>query len=295
MIKVIYHFPCFDGMGAYYAAWKKFGNEAIYIPHNYGEEKDLDLQRDDEIYLVDFSFKYDRMVRISEQVSRLTIIDHHKTAKEDLQQIKDKAAFFPNIEMVFDMSKSGAVLTWEYFHPDTEVPLVLQYVEDRDLWKWKLDRSSEINEGLTSLPLTLESWDGLMFNAHTKKMRIGKDEKAGIDVLCERGQVLLDRKKRVVESICQQTMQINLDGVTLPLVNTTEYMSDVGSRLSELCIGEPKAAAYFMVKKDKVVHIGLRSIGDYDVSAICFKFGGGGHKNAAGFTTTLDALVKLLV
>ena len=38
------------------------------------------------------------------------------------------------------------------------------------------------------------------------------------------------------------------------------------------------------------VKCSLRSNGDYDVSAIAKAFGGGGHKNAAGFETTLEIL-----
>jgi nanoRNase/pAp phosphatase (c-di-AMP/oligoRNAs hydrolase) len=36
----------------------------------------------------------------------------------------------------------------------------------------------------------------------------------------------------------------------------------------------------------------LRSNGDYDVSAIAKAFGGGGHKNAAGFEVQVETLLE---
>ena len=45
---------------------------------------------------------------------------------------------------------------------------------------------------------------------------------------------------------------------------------------------------------DGQVHCSLRSNGEYDVSAIAKVFGGGGHRNAAGFSTDIDTLVSWL-
>lgn len=45
---------------------------------------------------------------------------------------------------------------------------------------------------------------------------------------------------------------------------------------------------------DGQIHCSLRSNGDYDVSAIAKVFGGGGHRNAAGFSTDIDTLMEWL-
>ncbi len=55
--------------------------------------------------------------------------------------------------------------------------------------------------------------------------------------------------------------------------------SEVAGELSE---GHPFAAVYVETSTDIIWS--LRSRGDFDVSEIAKKFGGGGHKNAAGFT-----------
>jgi phosphoesterase RecJ-like protein len=41
---------------------------------------------------------------------------------------------------------------------------------------------------------------------------------------------------------------------------------------------------YFWDGKRQVYQVGLRSRNDIDVSAVAKKFGGGGHKQASGFT-----------
>lgn len=46
-------------------------------------------------------------------------------------------------------------------------------------------------------------------------------------------------------------------------------------------------ATYYSTK-DGSLKWSLRSTGNYDVSAIAKDFGGGGHKNAAGFTLVSD-------
>lgn len=50
--------------------------------------------------------------------------------------------------------------------------------------------------------------------------------------------------------------------------------------------------AFIRQKSDSEIKVGLRSNGNYDVSQIAMKFGGGGHKNASGFTysKSLDEL-----
>ena len=47
--------------------------------------------------------------------------------------------------------------------------------------------------------------------------------------------------------------------------------------------GTEFGACYFEVEQNRFQY-SLRSRGDFDVSEIAKKFGGGGHKNAAGFT-----------
>lgn len=107
---VLYHGNCFDGIASAWAAWKKFGDNAKYVPVTYPNDKlpvlllDTDIEA---VYIVDFSFKRDLLLALKERVNKLVVLDHHKTAEADLKRLDF---------CIFDMEKSGARLTWEYFH-----------------------------------------------------------------------------------------------------------------------------------------------------------------------------------
>ena len=70
--------------------------------------------------------------------------------------IKIKKVF--SKQVVFDNTHSGAYLAWKHYFPNKEVPLLVQYVEDRDCWFWKLSDSKLVNSGLFEmLPMRYET------------------------------------------------------------------------------------------------------------------------------------------
>ena len=70
--------------------------------------------------------------------------------------------------------------------------------------------------------------------------------------------------------------------------NATLHISELGHVLATQ---SGTYALIWYVSQDNKVKCSLRSNGDYDVSAIAKAFGGGGHKNAAGFETDIDTLM----
>src|SRR5690606_18083449 len=97
--------------------------------------ENLNTRNKAEVYILDFSYNKETLLHLSHFVKKIVVLDHHITAKEDLEDLP--FAFF-------DMDKSGAVLAWEYFRPGVPVPKLLLHVQDRDLWKFKLDNTAEI-------------------------------------------------------------------------------------------------------------------------------------------------------
>lgn len=154
---VIYHANCTDGFGAAFAAWLKLGNEAEYLSMNYGETfaDDLDYgQRD--VYILDFSFQREVMASLFEYATRVVWLDHHKTAfemwceTERVLHCEDDRQPENNRFILLDDNKSGAMLAWEYFHPGTEVPMLIQHIDDRDRWVFALPGSKEIHAAIGS-------------------------------------------------------------------------------------------------------------------------------------------------
>jgi oligoribonuclease NrnB/cAMP/cGMP phosphodiesterase (DHH superfamily) len=265
-IVCLYHKNCADGFGAAYAVWCVYQDKADYIPVQYGDEPPDVTGK--EVYIVDFSFKRDILLTMADIAKSVTIIDHHKTAQEDLEGIFNS----PKIDGIFDMTKSGAVLTFNYLYPRfNEPPLLLQYVQDRDLWRWELPYSREFSAALQSYPFDFKLWD--CFNSDSKILDLQAE---GIAILrYQRHQIEIAKSQHWFETIA---------GFRVPVVNLRGILvSDVVGELSE---GFPFAAAVFYTATHKVFSLRSKEGGE-DVSAVAAKFGGGGHKHAAGFSVPL--------
>ena len=149
---VLYHGGCSDGFGAAFAAWMRLQHQATeYIPVSYGKPMP-DIPDGSDVYIVDFSYSREMLISLSERC-QVRVLDHHKTAQAGLEGLPF---------CTFDMDKSGAVLAWEYFHPGDDVPEILLYVQDRDLWKWKMTRSKEVNAAIASHPQDFFTWSGFI-------------------------------------------------------------------------------------------------------------------------------------
>ncbi|GAB4280171.1 MAG: DHH family phosphoesterase [Oscillatoriaceae cyanobacterium] len=252
---ILYHGHCYDGFGAAWAAWKALGDNAQYIGVNYGEPQP-EIPDNAAVFIVDFSYPRDVLLELKERSSSLLVLDHHKTAQEDLREL-DFA--------VFDMQKSGAMLAWEFWHPGEPIPELISYIQDRDLWRFELPQSREVFVALTSYPMEFQVWDSL-----------------DVGFLKTEGAPILRFQQQTVKNICRNAFYRDVGGYNIPVVNATAFFSDVAH---ELCCRYPEAAftAYYYDRKDGKRQWGLRSEGDFDVSAVAKKLGGGGHRNAAGF------------
>lgn len=244
--------------------------------------------------IVDFSYKYDVLARISWKARSIIVLDHHKSAAEDLAKFPpfhagvrvdgrhadgstalgwESAHIFmnsqnsPAIACCFDMNRSGAMLAWDHFFPGQEPPMLLRHIEDRDLWLFKLDGTREIQANLFSYPFDFEVWDKLM--------------SADVATLRSDG-AAIERKhhKDIAELVAVMKRRLVIGGHDVPVASLPYTLtSDAGHLMSQ---GEPFAACYWDTPEGRV--FSLRSNDDgLDVSEIAKQYGGGGHRNASGF------------
>jgi len=81
---MLYHANCADGFGAAWAAWIKWGDAVDYRPVSYGQEPPTDLSGK-HVLIGDFSYKRDALAVLAETTASLVILDHHKSAVDELQ------------------------------------------------------------------------------------------------------------------------------------------------------------------------------------------------------------------
>ncbi|HCN76532.1 MAG TPA: hypothetical protein DIT13_04955 [Verrucomicrobiales bacterium] len=264
-IFVLYHANCPDGFAAAWAAWMTIGNAATYMPVNYGEPLP-DLPDGAMVIMVDFSYPRPILEALAERC-QVTVLDHHPTAQEALRGL-DFATF--------DLQKSGAVLAWEHFH-GTDVPEMLLYIQDRDLWQWKLPASREINAGLwKGTPREFGAWKTIHALWHSG-VTTAKER------LIQAGEILATYDALTVDQLCKHPHWMRVLNWTVPAVASPVLQSEIGHRLLELHPTAPFAAIY-MTLDDGTFAYSLRARhDDFDVSVVAKEFKGGGHKAAAGF------------
>lgn len=266
-IVVIYHADCKDGFGAAFAAWKKFGDSASYIPRRTQLAPPEGLEGK-ELYIVDYSYDKATLEALAEKNRRVVVIDHHRSAEADVTAFPDN---------VFDLEHSGAVLAWQYFHPEEPVPELLRYVEDHDLWRFRLPENQAYNAALRQYPADFTVWDTLISELADSQAR---------EQFLAKGSLIVEFEQDLIKRILQFKHRVEFEGMTLWAVNASRiYRSILGNRLAALNeeAGEPAIGLVYYYYEGNV-HISLRSKGDCDVAELASRYGGGGHKNAASIS-----------
>ena len=264
----IYHGNCLDGYGAAWAVRNALG-ESVEFYKGVHQQPPPDVNGRD-VFLVDFSYKKKVLEDMLKTAASVTILDHHVSAEEDLSELLKVG----KIKGLFDMNKSGAMLVWQWFNPDQPPPVLIKYIQDRDLWLFKLDGSREINAALSSYPFDFKVWDKLMASNKGELKALKRDGEA------------IERKlqKDIKGLVASGVRRMVIAGYDVPVLNVSSaYVSDAGHIMSE---GEAFAACYWDHPDGR--SFSLRSAENgIDVAEVAKVYGGGGHKKAAGFTVQI--------
>jgi oligoribonuclease NrnB/cAMP/cGMP phosphodiesterase (DHH superfamily) len=267
----IYHADCIDGYGAAWSAFMKYDNQARYVPARFGESFPKHNENC-EVYILDFSYSPDTILDAAKTVKHITLIDHHVTAMKQFENVPMPE----NVTVYFDMNHSGCVLAWQHFFPDLEVPIILQHIEDRDLWRFQLAGTQEITTAIyEKMPLSFKTLCSLNLKS-----------------LFSVGRIQVAQMARMVKRLARYAHPIKIGNATGLAVNAGScFSSDLGHLLAEKSNG---VGMIYYYDGDKLRWIySLRSIGDLDVGALAVQYGGGGHVNAAGFSLSHNPFLPM--
>ena len=272
----IYHGNCNDGFTAAWCVRKALGDHVSFVPAGYGSTPP-DVTGAD-VVIVDFSYKRAVLERMALEARSILILDHHKTAQNDLLNLpypaggwKTHQAVAGNPVALFNMTKSGAQMAWDYFHTGPRPPLI-DYVGDRDLWAWELPNSREINAAIRSHEMNWDKWDELAANL--------QDDTGTAGLIAEGAAILRSQDKLVRQIIYTSKRQMMIGGHIVPVAPAPYALaSETAGKMAE---GQPFAATYVDGPKGRAFSLRSRDNGE-DVSEIAAEYGGGGHRNAAGF------------
>lgn len=296
----IYHGGCDDGFGAAWAIWKRWGDDVAFVSGIYG--KPLPECEGKNVIFVDFSAKRDAIEEMAAWAKSIVIIDHHKTAEAELEPFKVTrgTGWFspddiggallalsgldrPPVVAWFDMEQSGAVMAWKFAHGDRPVPEFLRYIEDRDLWRFRYgigDATKQFSASLKTYEQEFNLWDKLAEPSSTAHL------------IAEGAGILRAHKVNIEKMLADSYMDL-IGGLVVPVANIPGmFASDVGNALLKKYPDAPFAATWSRGNDEKI-KISLRSEDSrIDVSKIAATFGGGGHRNAAGYSIPIFQFLR---
>lgn len=277
---VIYHGKgCPDGFTAALAAWRFFGGRGEYLGLDHGQVRsadDLPALAGRAVYILDFSFASELLQAIDARCAKLVLLDHHKSAADSLQGFQCRCG-----ALHFDMHRSGARLAWEFFLPDSPLPALVHYVEDRDLWNWKLEHSAAFLAALDMESFDLARWDA-----------IAQMDDAALQSFMARGAAMDEKFTKLATDIAEGAQDVVLHGHKGLMVNAPGvFHSLVGEMLSKK---SGTFALMWTATKGGVIKVGLRSQRPFDCIPLAARMGGGGHAQACGFKLPADQLPALL-
>ncbi len=264
---IIFHANCLDGFGAAYGAWLHFGEGNCELhPASHGKVTPECDGR--SLYILDFSYRRDRMKVLCERAESVVVIDHHISAFRDMEGLDDE---IDNLTLDFNMERSGAVLAWHYFHPERAIPQLLLDVEDRDIWKFEHEGSADRTAALMSYKFDMAQW------------HLWCSDSDAYNQLNREGGAINRFRRQMIEHHKKGAIMGTIAGYSVPVVNSP---ADIISELvGELSVGHPFAAGFQDSAEKRFWSLRSDSDNGMDVSKIAADFGGGGHKNASGFST----------
>jgi len=252
---IIYHAGCPDGFCAAVVAHRRWP-QASLMPMTHGQAVNFAQLAGKHLLVVDFSWKRPLCEEIFHASASMRILDHHKTAEQELAGID---------YVTFDMARSGATLAWDLLIGGSR-PWWVSYVEDRDLARYALPDSKAVSAYIMSLPQTLEAWARL--------------QALSLDYVKSMGAAIRLHVEHYVDEVCAERRIGMLAGHRTAIVNAPfQNIGDICMALTQYA----DIGCGWFERADSQVQFSLRSTGDVDVSAIAQLYGGGGHKNAAGF------------
>jgi len=268
---VIYHAHCSDGLGAAWAFRRAMPDATFHAAmHDGSPPPDV---ADKEVYIVDYSYPREVLLEMKAKAKSLVLLDHHKSAMEKVGDLDF---------CTFDMNRSGAGMAWDYLFPNEKRHWLIDYTEDKDIWRWTCQNSREVNSALQSYPLTFEAMDELSKRQPIETTNYFDEhgEHHTASALRDEGATILRANRNMIDGIVNKAREIDIQGHKVMCVNSPVLQSEIGNYLSK---NKPFAAVWFENELGEKVYSLRSSENGVDVSKIAAAYGGGGHAKAAGF------------
>ena len=281
---VIYHDKCTDGLtsAAIFKYWiDKHSYQAAhdyeFIPgHFQMKQEDIEKLRDGVVFFLDFSLKKDLFEYVLNIANNVVLIDHHKGAYDELNHLFNRN----NLKVIFDLNECGSTLTWNYLFPMEEVPLIINHVKDRDIWKWDFVDSKAYLATLDTTPFTLASFIAFYSGFFALPF---KEQNSTYKEMVETGETLLLQKNNMTKVILDNVRYISYLGYDDVAICNCNFLftNDVSENLID-----NGTTNILITYQDSILgrKFSIRSREGFDAISIAksLDINGGGHPKASG-------------
>ena len=229
---------------------------------------------DQIVFMVDFHLQpFEDMVRLAKSC-KFTWIDHHESAVEDYKKTKK----YLEIDMVLDLKFAACELTWKYLFPNLETPLAVELLGRYDVWDHSNEMTLPFQYGMrlyNTHPESQKFWNGIFGKTWSPEIIAG---------IIKEGQTVLKYINQYNTKYAELAFEVEFDGLKCIAINKLLANSQLFDSIWD------KTKYHAMVafgrrKKDLWLVSMYSDREDVDVSKIASRWGGGGHKGAAGFHT----------
>jgi oligoribonuclease NrnB/cAMP/cGMP phosphodiesterase (DHH superfamily) len=279
---------------------------------------DPELVRGRNVIMLDIALR-NCIDMICDVAHTVLVIDHHKSEHAAVLAAAEKYRDRGHVRVIYDESQSGAMLAFKHFLPDRAAAAAASsskgffaYIQDRDLWQWRLPDSKLINasfecdDTFRSFPAMYDTFAEL---EGFPEMTLESRRTFGAGAVNQRNAYV----ERIASNAGLRTLRTTPNGderaYTAIVANSSILLSETGDyMLHELVPALERATPGLRIDMaitwhyDQAAHEIACSVRanrpDIDLSVICRSiYGartGGGHPKAAGFRIPGDSIGAVL-
>lgn len=272
----LYHRSDLDGKCSGFVVCK-YVPDVELLGIEYGDELDFDRFSGRHVYLVDFSLQpWSEMLKLSKVASKVTWIDHHKSAIEEYQKQPIEC------DGIREQGFAACELCWQYFSQGIDIPEAIWLLGRYDVWDLDADERVypfQMGMRLDQWNPDSHQWDKLI----SDDAEMQKHLSAGETVIRYQTQ---QHEQLMAKSFVHSWRELSFLAVNAGGINSQAFASAYNPDEHDAVM-----AFYFDGMQSKWTISLYSPDQSRDLSAIAKSMGGGGHAAACGFQVlTLDEI-----
>lgn len=269
----IYHSKDLDGFASGAIVKHKYPDCELY-GYDYNETFDFNLISKKDVIMTDVSMPIAQMAIIANNARSFTWIDHHASAIEGFTFISKYAALKINTRL--QVGVAACELTFMHLFPGYPLPTGIELLGDYDVWRngsklhWDYN-VMPFQYGMRQICISPETFPVEIFQRNNYDF---------IDDVIVKGKNILDYVKVQNERAARFSFETRFEGLLAVCLN----VGGGNSQMFESVYNEQEhdlMIPFFYSGRGWTFSIYTTK--DIDCSALAKKYGGGGHKQAAGF------------